>query len=250
MVKMPKSKCAFCPETANMSGEHLWSDWMNQLSPGKKQLVIKDKNRQVIKSWTKPELDWTANVVCETCNNEWMSDIENDHAKPSMSELIVGKLDIPINQERANSIALFAFKTAVIIDHLKRDSEPFFEESIRYEFKKSRTIPENVDMWLTGFAAPGRGEINTLYGKGSVSPGVDLTLYVCTYAVEHFVIQTVAHKTNGVREIKTNHNFAAIPFWPAIPDNFVWPPSDVLRTIEDFDAFSDRWGFVDVNAII
>jgi hypothetical protein len=240
------AQCAFCPETANMSGEHLWSEWMKELSPGKKRFAIKDENRKVIKSWVKPELDWTANVVCETCNNGWMSDIENNHAKPSMSELIAGKLDIPINQERANSIALFGFKTAVILDHIqnKPKPEPFFEESSRYEFKKSRTIPHNVGMWLTKFATPGRGEINTLYNKGSVSAGIDFTTYVCTYAIEYLVIQIVSHRADKIRAIMPKNDFVAIPFWPAIPNDFVWPSPDVLRTTDDFDTFSDRWKVV------
>jgi hypothetical protein len=246
------AQCAFCPEPANKSGEHLWSEWMKQLSPGRKHFAIKDQNRKVIKSWVKPELDWTAKVVCETCNNEWMGNIENDHAKPSMSELIAGKLDIPIDQKRANSIALFGFKTAVILDYVQRKPtpEPFFEESARYEFRKSLTIPYNVDMWLTGFASPGRGEVNTLYGEASPRPGKNLQLYVCTYAVEHLVIQIVSHKAKGIRDVATKHDFAAIPFWPTIEDNFMWPPADVLRTVEDFDAFSDRWKTVDIGTLI
>jgi hypothetical protein len=28
---------AFCPSTAKMSGEHIWSDWMNKVFPRKKR---------------------------------------------------------------------------------------------------------------------------------------------------------------------------------------------------------------------
>jgi hypothetical protein len=122
---MPR-ECAFCPATAKMSGEHIWSDWMNGLLPGKKRFISKDKDGKVIFQRIAKELDWTAKVVCKPCNETWMSKIEGDHAKPSMEDLITGKLDIPIMQSRANSIALFGFKTAVVLDHLRRDPEPFF----------------------------------------------------------------------------------------------------------------------------
>jgi hypothetical protein len=241
-------ECAFCPETANMSGEHLWSDWMNPLLPGKKHFTIRNENREVIKNWVAPKLDWTANVVCEACNNGWMSELENNHARPSMGELIKGKLDIPIKQSRADSMALFGFKTTVILDHLRRSNQPFFERSARHEFRKSLTIPRNVGMWLTGFSGLGRGEINTLYGKGSVDADKILETYVCTYAVEHLVIQIVSYKADGIRGMRTKDKFVAIPFWPRIPDDFVWPPPDVLHTVSDFDVFSDRWQ--DVTAFI
>jgi len=217
---------------------------MNKLTPGKKRFVILNENREIVRNWDSSGLNWKVNVVCEKCNNGWMSDIENDHAQPAMTELIAGKLDIPIDQKRADSIALFGFKTAVVLDHLRRDNEPFFERSVRHEFRKSLTIPTNIRMWLTGFLTPGRGEINTLYGKGSPGPEKHLELYVCTYAVERLVIQIAAFKENGILRATSKNNFSAVPFCPKIDPGFVWPPVDILRNVDDFNSFSDRWGNV------
>ena len=236
------NECAFCPDTANISGEHLWSDWMNKIVPGEKIFAIKNESRQIIANWTGPELNWKANVVCEACNNGWMSSLESQHAMPSMSDLIIGKVDIPIDQVRANSIALFGFKTAVVIDHIERNRQPFFERSIRHEFRHSLTIPYNVSMWLTGFASRGRGEINTLYRKGEIAAGKEIEVYTCTYAVEHLVIQVVSYKETGIqRAVSIGDEFLTVPFWPKIPDAFIWPPSRVLNNTSDFDRFSDRW---------
>lgn len=57
----------------------------------------------VISEWVSERLDWKAKVVCEKCNNTWMSDIENNHAKPAVTDLIVGKVDVPIPRSRARS---------------------------------------------------------------------------------------------------------------------------------------------------
>src|SRR5271154_5981831 len=107
-------ECAFCPETANRSGEHLWSNWINDLVPGRKKFTIRDENGNIVREWQSKELDWKAKVVCQRCNNTWMSDIENDHAKPAMTDLITGKVDVPITESKARSLALFGFKTAVV----------------------------------------------------------------------------------------------------------------------------------------
>jgi hypothetical protein len=170
-----------------------------------------------------------------------MSGVENDYARPSMSELIAGKLNIPIDQARADSIALFGFKTSVILDHLRRDAEPFFERAARHEFRNSLTVPDNLRMWLTGFLTPGRGEISTSYGKASPGSEKNLELYVCTYAIERLVLQIVAFKQSGILKVAPKDNFLAVPFWPQIVPNFVWPPADILRNVAEFNLFSDRW---------
>jgi hypothetical protein len=240
-------ECAFCPETANRSGEHLWSDWVNELSPGKKRFTIRS-NSGKLKEWVSDKLDWKAKVVCERCNNTWMNDIENNHAKPSMSDLITGKAGIPIPQSRANSIALFAFKTAVVFDHLRRDHEPFFERSSRHEFRKSLTIPPNLGMWMAAFLPVGKGLAQTAYHDGALSEANPIHMYVCTYGVEHFVVQVVGCQQQGYSHIASAYNFPAVRFWPQVPDNLVWPPSSALRTADEFQSFADRWVDLEVEA--
>jgi hypothetical protein len=234
-------ECAFCPETANRSREHLWSNWISQLLPGQKRLTFGSENPNITTKWVSPELNWKAKVVCGRCNNQWMSDIENAHAKPAMTDLILGRSGIPIDQSRASSIAIFAFKTAVIFDHISRNRRPFFERSARHEFRNSLTIPSNVSMWLTKFVPSGSGGANTLYHEGGITPDKSLEVYVCNYAVEHLVIQIVAYKERGLRTVSVKDNFLAVPFWPKVPEAFIWPPASVLKTASDFHSFCGRW---------
>lgn len=207
---------------------------------------MRDEDKKIIGNWDMPDLDWKTKVVCEPCNNRWMSKLENDHAKPSMTDLILGKLDVPVNQKRANSIALFAFKTAVVFDHLVNGREPFFERPARHEFRNSLTLPSNVGMWLTGYAPSRSGFAQTVYHAGKVSADKTLAMYVCTYSIEHLVLQVVGHKAQGIHQVVPKNYFPAIPFWPEIQDAFMWPPSDVLHSVSDFDSFSTRWQKVDV----
>jgi hypothetical protein len=32
-----------------------------------------------------------------------------------------------------------------------------------------------------------------------------------------------------------------VPFYPRIPNGFVWPPEAVLETVKDYDFFAARW---------
>lgn len=240
-------ECAFCPETANLSLEHLWSDWMNDLFPGKKRFTRKNEKGEIISQFISPDLNWKARVVCKKCNNTWMSQIEQQHAKPAMTDLITGKVEIEISNSRARSLALFAFKTAVVFDHVARTRPPFFERSDRHRFATSLVIPNNVGMWMAGFLPVGKGEVHTCYHKGELS-NRRLEMYVCTYAVGHLTLQIVAAKSGNWTIAPTpGFEYSAIPFWPSLPKGIVWPVAQVLKNVPDFDTFSARWRNVSVR---
>jgi hypothetical protein len=242
-------ECAFCPQTANLSLEHLWSSWMNALFPGKKRFTTKNEKGEIVKQWLSSSLDWKARVVCRQCNNTWMSDLESQHAQPAMTDLIVGKLDFTISQSQSRSLALFAFKTAVIFDHIQGGKPPFFLRSLRHRFASTLAIPFGVGMWMTGFLPIGKGEILTTYHEGALSNTNRLKLYVCTYAVGHLVFQVVAARQQGFTPIapRPGFEYLAIPFWPKLPSGVRWPPDEVLRTVSEFEIFATRWNTIMVK---
>jgi hypothetical protein len=239
---MPK-ECAFCPHEGKLSAEHVVSDWMKSLFPGKKLFTRRNRAGQIISQTIQEEIDWTAKVVCEKCNNTWMSNIESQHAKPAMTALMIGKKNVPIPQASAHSIALFAFKTAVVLDHTQRKREPFFSRRVRYAFRQHLDIPRTLHMWMAGFASRTSVHFHTGYYKGTLPPSNPLEMYICTCGIGHFVFQVVAQKQIGFTGFypRTGFEKLAVPLWPRVWPQFVWPAANVLRTLKDFDAFSERW---------
>ena len=217
---------------------------MEALFPGPKTYLDIMRRR----NWVSSHLNWKAKVVCITCNNGWMSEIEQVHAMPAMTDLIAGKLDIPIDQSRAYSIGLFAFKTAIILEHLNRTrSARFFPREARYRFKQTFTIPPNVTMWMAAYLPRGQGRCFTAYHE-LPEPG-SLELYVCTYAIGRFVFQVVAERQPSGFALFPIPGFEhlAVSFWPRIPSGFVWPPEAVLKTVKEFDFFATRWRRLNVH---
>jgi hypothetical protein len=250
---MPK-ECAFCSSPAT-SKEHIWSNWMGPLFPGDKHfqnsaadfqkgLEISSNN-----TWNSPKLNWKAKVVCGNCNNGWMSDLENNLAKPAMKDLISGKwLDFPINQLRANQIASFAFKTSVILDHLADGRPRFFSSAARRVFRSSLRIPDNIMMWFAGYLPSGGGGVFSNYYALAAPHKIEL--YVCSFRAGHFAFQVVAF--NMPRSIaavptQTAFNDLAVPFWPKIIQDFTWPPATVLYTLKEFEEFANRWGVLNIR---
>jgi hypothetical protein len=184
----------------------------------------------------------TAKVVCEACNNTWMSDIENRHAKPTMTPLIKGDVKIPIRQSEARSLALYAFKTAVILDHTQRDREPFFSRRIRQAFRNGLDIPQSVRMWM-GAYLPGDLRVNydVGYWNGNIAPAYPVQQFVLTCGIGCFAFQVVAVKQ--MRSIKLNPLLGfedlAIPFWPNLIKSFVWPAREACGAVRSFSSFTN-----------
>jgi len=240
-------RCAFCPETAKLSGEHIWSDWMDALYPGGKTFR---GFGQLKASWKASELNLKARVVCEPCNNGWMSDIENKHAKPAMKDLILGKLDVPVSQSHAGSIALFAFKTAVILDHMNSTrATHFFSRRARDRFRETLEIPNNVSMWMAGCYEGKGGGCLAFYNHTRFQHFNTFEFYVCNYFIGHFAFQVVSEsKPTGLNFTPSlGFEHLAVPFWPRIPEGFVWPPKAALKSRAEFKEFSARWHTVGVS---
>lgn len=215
---------------------------MNELFPGKKRFTNKNEHGEIVADWSSRKLDRKARVVCGSCNNTWMSDIES-RAKSAMSNFILGKQG-SMSQSCADSIALFAFKSAVVFDHIRRDREPFFSRSARQSFRESYTIPASVRMFMAGFLPHGKGHIHTRYHEGALPSTDRIALYVCTYAVGHFVFQVVGQKQHGHTKVTLQpreFRSFAVEFWPQVPDAASWPPAAVLQTVDELGSFSSRW---------
>jgi len=222
---------------------------MNDLFPGKKRFTRKNEQGEIVADWKASHLDWKARVVCRACNNGWMSDLENNHAKPAMTDLILGNKRLTLTQSRARSVALFAFKTAVIFDHIRRDRSPFFQRSSRHRFATNLVIPLGVSMWMAAFLPVGKGEVHTSYHEGDLFPTNHLRMYVLTYAVGHLSFQVVAARQQGFTPFSPREGFESlsIPFWPHLSGRMTWTPGEFLKNVEDFDAYSMRWQVIGIR---
>jgi hypothetical protein len=238
------NECAFCPETANLSLEHIIPQWMESLFPGNSTMKYKDGKGRT-REWSTTKMDWKARVVCESCNNGWMSDIEAQHAMPALTPLIVGETSpIRITQNLARSLALFAFKTAVVMDHAHHRGSPWFSKRIRYAFREHQSLSTGIEMWMCGiFRRRGAIDLHSGYFSGDLTPTYPVHSYVCTVGMGHLVFQVHSPKHFGYTKLYPLPMFdaVALPFWPGLPSGVDWPFPANLSGKRDFDLFSMRW---------
>jgi hypothetical protein len=242
---MPR-ECAFCTHVGPLSNEHIFAKWVRDLLSGPADAFYIGGASNRNERFATGAIDWKAKVVCSSCNNTWMSEIEEVHAKPVLTPLVTGsEIDVPIAQAMARSIAIYAFKTAVVQDHAGRRLEPFFSARLRHAFKATHSIPGNVRIWICGIKQKlPNVQVLTAYYTGQISPTYPWTMYVSTFEIGHFVMQIVAVKQFGqigFRPLAGYENIG-IPVWPGIPADATWPGRYVLDgNSGQFLGFAKRW---------
>jgi hypothetical protein len=238
-------ECAFCTHTGKLSAEHIFAEWVRELFPGKKNQFYIGGPTNRNERFESEKIDWNAKVVCGNCNNTWMNDIENIHGKPVLTPFITGEIGMPITQEMARSIAIYAFKTAVVANHAARSLQPYFSARLRHAFRVDRSLPAGVSIWICGIKHHrGNVEVKTNYYATQLSPTYRTLMYTFTCGIGFFVVQVVYVKQFGQVRFRPLAGFEdiGIPVWPAILPDATWPGRYVLDgSREDFEGFSDRW---------
>ena len=183
--------CAFCPATANLTGEHIWPAWLTKLLP-KTRYRNERVDGEAKTTWTTTRLDQTANVVCKTCNETWMSALENE-AKSLLAEVIIDGKQTTFGRKDMMFLAAYAFKNAVIANYqtLRLVQEPISTRAQRERFRTSLALPPDIRVWVSLFQGHARysGRSNPRYAKSTTdsAPLDDLDIFTHTYVIGQLV---------------------------------------------------------------
>jgi hypothetical protein len=245
-------KCAFCTRVAD-SREHIFSEWMIKMLPRNQQFLFRERLKNgELKTYKGKKVKLKAKVVCGHCNNNWMSELENSHAKPAMQSLLMGNSSALLHTKEIVALAIYAFKTTVLANHKDLKATPFFTSSQRFKFRSTLRIPEGVQIWIacrkSSYTTNGRW--TSKFGKFNRKTADTFSYYVCTWNFQNIILQTVAGKWDEKRRRNTIPfpglaqpifwKDASIPLWPADGNHIEWPPPLYIGD-NMFDAFCDRW---------
>jgi hypothetical protein len=179
--------CIFCNNESG-SEEHLWAAWMHRrvkLGPVRAQ---KGTAPNIIDE----DPEQTINTVCHTCNNTWMSRLEEKNI-PAIGDMLDNK-PTSIDRGRQRLLNEWAVKTAMIMDSIKPNigNESFYTREERTSMRESGMIPAKTQIWIGALTEQHLGAFGTDFtivggdGKTRVGTGIANTI-----AVSHFVVQVV-----------------------------------------------------------
>jgi hypothetical protein len=246
---MGKGVCAFCQREATLTGEHIWSDWMDRLVRAEHYKIGRLVKHFPKAEWITPNLNLKANVVCETCNNGWMSDLENEKAKPTILPMIRADGAFCFTKSGLDSLSVFAFKTALVADYMSTLKKRFFMPSVRHRFSRNLQIPPTVQVWLAWLRTTRIiGACNLSYDKVRGGRLNGLKLYTLTYAFGPIILQVVSFRhsnrlkaTPGDKLVQDPNMIRTSPqIWPTPQAPVIWPPFKFIP-YERLEKFSNRW---------
>ena len=257
-VRLPYTPrpCAFCEDTAVLSGEHIWSGWMGDIlgpnRPGK--YVVTDQfggPDAEMHTGTVGAMDMKIPVVCSACNNGWMSRLETEHAKPVLDPPLRYR-GVCFRRPEIESLAIFAFKTAVIADHASaRAGGPFFQPISRRRFKDSLIVPPAVHIWHAALVTPRerKGVFRSHYAQATDSRYKNCEIFVMTWGITPILVQVLAVRwMGGTPQVEplpnrfTDNVFDEVEskFWPEPPEHLTIPSKAFLDE-DTIGKFCYRW---------
>lgn len=246
-------ECLFCG-SPKVSREHMWSDWVNKCLPTTMFNVTKSDRDGNVTKWKSEGLAQTVRAVCEQCNNGWMSRLENEEAKPSLSGLIKYGAPVSVLPIGIKAIATYALKMAIIANATGELADhPYFSTPERHCFAKNLEIPMGIQIWLYALNAPGKvtGVFNSHTRRISVPIKYPFETCVSTFGIGFLGFQVVAtrwvnpHLTpflGGFPGLIENPKWMGrtVQLWPNRGKSIVWPPPFPIQD-DGLREFINRW---------
>jgi hypothetical protein len=243
--------CAFCQRPAD-SAEHVFDDWLNYDEEGRTikrnyTVVQTGLGGEVIRTYKARVINPIKRVVCDECNNGWMSDITNA-ARHTLYGCIWHERPATLLRLGILAVVHLAFLKAAVIDFA--DKRGFFSPGMRQRFFLTLQPPDGTQVWIAWFRSR-RVTANYSHLDGLTIPtgrfrGFEIAVY--TYVVGHFAIQLTCPVWCKPSKRKSSAPIivqapiwdrAAIPIWPHI-DAATWPTSEYL-TDELLETFRERF---------
>jgi hypothetical protein len=240
-------RCIFCDNESG-SEEHLWPDWMHKIvkfAP----INIQEANGPII---TGQDPEQTINTVCHTCNNGWMSRIEQKNVPRLKPMLLNGP--ITIDPGGMKILTEWAVNRAMVAESIKprSDNVNFYTREERVAFREKQTIPDRTRVWIGALSNSHIGCHGTDYTimlddrKTRIGTGSVNTIYV-----GHFVVQTVTEHLHPpyvsdqkvfITPPPSGCDERLVEIYPNGPKKVDWPPKPFRdEGPAGVIALRDRW---------
>jgi hypothetical protein len=195
-------------------------------------------------TWPEPIFGQKVKVVCERCNNGWMSRIEN-HAIPLVAPMANGVTTRLRPREQAR-VAAWVALTAMVSQHLHPPADRFVPEAHYHQFLKikqplntmtvwlgalSKPIPARVAKGMSYFTSASAMNLSEFVSVPNGAPEVlakdvaeGKSLYVITMNVGPLLMFLLGHETPGVQGVVAPGAEASLQrIWP-LSGHLRWPP--------------------------
>lgn len=239
--------CVFCRRSAS-SREHLLPQWLQGVLPADEpgvhslEIGMVDPSKR---EWMRRPFREKTRIVCERCNNGWMSTLEMA-AQPILTPAIQGTRCL-LTADQQRIAATWAFKTCLVYQASQAE-RPIAPASHFFDLRRFKRPPRQVSIWMGSHYRARQDPANSGYIQRPLAleePPADPSLdglmgYLCFLAVGGVSFVVVGHRYRSPAEISYEGFLAKAldQIWPHPSGVLLWPPylmmdGDFLNTITD-----------------
>ena len=242
--------CIFCGNPVD-SKEDAWPLWLvRRLGNTEEGIVEGQRGKQTPHSWRAGKYPLRTGNVCKvSCNNGWMSDLEN-RAKPIIERFFLYE-QVSLDQHDQTTLAIWICKNAMVYETLRHESSWFFTSQEHKLFRESFHLPLHTSIWIAksvGFTG--------LFCTASDLNGIAIEhinhvkAYVTTMGFGPIAIQILNAKMSKPipQYITIAGNLQPGPWdqtiiqiWSITADVISWPNKVGLNGELGLDNFAQRW---------
>jgi hypothetical protein len=230
--------CIFCGATKKITEEHVFSKWMKKYLPANDWHTFHElrSGRQdsfgqsTFGNWRRSTNSVRPAVVCQSCNNGWMSKIETQ-VKESFIVLMSGQSFI-LTTEHQYKISRWAVLKTMIYEYNVDGPKVSSREDL-YEFQKNVDISPQWGIWIAKCQAPNwRLRImrqSTFLGTTPIIIPPPPNVQFLTVALNNLLLHVRQNKVTAISPPPSPGSLFQI--WPT-RGNIVWPPARILNATE------------------
>jgi hypothetical protein len=238
--------CIFC-SNKTVTIEDAWPLWlMNRFPATSNSFMDAERGGNKLGNWntTKPKLQ--VKWLCASCNNGWMSRLE-DAVKPILESIFNEKLKA-IDESFQLTLARWAVKTAMVLESIDPNRSWFYSDGERQMMRTAQSLPSRTSVWIA--KCINQPNIYSAAMDLKTTPGNDgFHAYATTMAFGSIAFQVVSIKTPiSIHEnVTVTYDVTEGPWdqtivrvWPTTQKSIVWPPNYGLNNESGLEALANR----------
>lgn len=247
--------CILCetPPPPALTPEHVWPEWYSRSLPRGTKLEFTGKMGGNAFTWPAQRLNLKLRCLCQPCNGEWGSNLENE-VRAFLLPMSRWSSPTILSWAQMRLLAAWVSLKLMVIDAMRPEQERIFTQENR-SFLRERKVParDSTALWIgkyTGrFALAGRFDENrsVLHHPEDVSD--EYESWVTAFSIGHVVIQSWVLPRAGELADRPNIQLWQSPydwskamsqFWPTPEHPIQWPPSYVVSE-QSWPMLTTRW---------
>jgi len=250
--------CIFCNKPAETL-EHVLPAWTYELEAGAiGWKIVKSGGNESTRAWFAESARRTlrVHVVCTSCNNGWMSRLEEAY-KPLLLRLLAGR-PVTLSLEEQRLVSRWALKTAIVAEHGVSERRKHFLQPHRELFaSRDDGLLSNAAVYVVAHAGYPDRSVGVSHFRFHLQPNrygyTNLRGFVASFNVQNVGFQVLAWRRNEedlhmpralTLELHTAGDWsrAELQLWPNRDhDGVIWKPTEMLAGNLFQTEYHDRW---------